>query len=132
MLAYDAAHAVARVVVGRGHTVVLECTYARTEQRASLLEALADTPETPLWAVELFVSPDEAVQRFRQRHDATDLDERLVRDRAARFPYSDQPLRLPSSAAGPDELARQVSEWWRRRPAGLRREDWAASGRGWD
>lgn len=36
MLAYDAAHAVARVLLERGQTVVLECTYSRLEQRLSL------------------------------------------------------------------------------------------------
>jgi len=132
MFAYEAAHAVARLVVGRGETVVLECTYARIEQRASLLAALAETPATPLWAVEFFVTPDEAVRRFRERHEATDLDERLVRERAARFPYSDQPLRVDSAAAAPGELARQITDWWRRRPEELHRETWAATGRGWD
>jgi predicted kinase len=37
MLAYDGAHALARVLLERGHTPVLECTYARREQRASLI-----------------------------------------------------------------------------------------------
>jgi hypothetical protein len=41
-----------------GVTTVLECTYARREQRLSLLEALLDVPAAPLWVVEFFISPD--------------------------------------------------------------------------
>ena len=59
----------------------------------------------PLWVVELFVSPDVAVQRFLARQQATDLDDRLVRERAEAFPYSDDALRLTSSAAAPGDLA---------------------------
>ncbi len=51
MLAYDAAHVLGRLLVERGVTTVLECTYARREQRVSLLEALADKPAAPLWVV---------------------------------------------------------------------------------
>ncbi len=52
MLAYDAAHALARLLLKRGRTPLLECTYSRREQRASLLRELADQP-APLWVVEL-------------------------------------------------------------------------------
>jgi adenylate kinase family enzyme len=109
MLAYDAAHAVARVAWARDRTPVLECTYARLEQRASLVMALADIPEAPLWVVELVVTPEEAVERFRGRAQATDLDERLVRERAKAFPYSEDALRIESATAAPGELARQIS-----------------------
>jgi predicted kinase len=44
MLAYDAAHALARLLLDRGRTPVLECTYSRREQRASLLRELAERP----------------------------------------------------------------------------------------
>lgn len=132
MLAYDAAHLLARMCLDRGRTVVLECTYARREQRSSLLAALADVPEAPVRVVELFVSPDDAVQRFRQRRQATDLDEALVRERATAFPYFDQALRLTSSAAPPDVLARDVSEWLGQDPPSVQRRHWADAGRGWD
>jgi predicted kinase len=132
MLAYDATHAIARLLLGRGITAVLECTYARVEQRASLVSALADLPAAPVWVVECFVSPDEAVRRFRQRRQATDLDEHLVRERAEAFPYSPNALRLESSAAAPEALARHVAEWLRRAPPSVDRDSWAAAGRGWD
>jgi predicted kinase len=132
MLAYDAAHLLARMLLNRGITTVLECTYARLEQRASLLKALADIPAAPLWVVEFFISPDDAVQRFGQRHQATDLDERLVRERAEAFPYFGQAFRLMSSAATPDALARDIAEWLRHDPQPVQRDLWAEAGRGWD
>jgi predicted kinase len=132
MLAYDAAHVLARTLVERGQTAILECTYARLEQRASLLKAMADIPAAPLWVVEFFVSPDDAVQRFRRRHQATDLDEELVRERVENFPYSDQALRLVSAAAAPDDLANQITTWLRHRPGSVERDLWVEVGRGWD
>lgn len=132
MLAYDAAHVLTRMLVERGQTAILECTYARLEQRVSLLKAMADLPAAPKWVVELFVTPDDAVERFRQRHQATDLDEELVRERAATFPYSDQALRLVTSAAASDVLANQISTWLRRRPSSVDLDRWVEAGRGWD
>jgi predicted kinase len=131
MLAYDAAHAVARTVLESGATPVLECTYARVDQRASLVRALADQPEAPLWVVELSVTPDEAVRRFRDRDQATDLDEALLRERVEAFPYSDMALLLDSSSPA-QELAGRVNTWLQGEPPPVRREAWVASGRGWD
>jgi predicted kinase len=132
MLAYDAAHVVARLLLEHGRTPVLECTYSRRQQRASLLRAIADVPEAPLWVVEFFVSPDDAVDCFRRREQPTDLDERLVRERAETFPYSTQAHRLVSTAATPDDLAREVASWLRQGPGPVQREVWAAAGKGWD
>jgi predicted kinase len=132
MLAYDAAHFLARMFLERGRTVVLECTYARLQQRVSLVEALSDVPEAPLWVVEFFISPDDAVSRFRQRDEATDLDERLVRERAEAFPYSNQALSLTSSASAPLDLAREVTAWLQHQPQPVQRDVWAEAGRGWD
>jgi len=81
MLGYDAAHLLARMLLDRGQMPVLECTYSRRQQRASLLQAFADTPDTPLWVVEVVVSPDDAVLRFQRRPQATDRHERLVHKR---------------------------------------------------
>jgi predicted kinase len=131
-LAYDAAHALARVLLKRGVTTVLECTYARREQRLSLLAALADLPAAPLWVVELVITPDDAVRRFKQRQQATDLDEDSVRERAEAFPYFGQALRLRSSTASPDTLAREVSGWLRQQPPSVQRDLWAEAGRSWD
>jgi predicted kinase len=132
MLAYDATHALALLLLERGHTPVLECTYARREQRASLVKAMADTSAAPLWVVEFFLSPDDAVQRFRRRDQATDLDEELVRERAEAFPYSGQALRIESSAAAPEEQAHQIATWLERQPASVERDRWVEAGRGWD
>jgi predicted kinase len=132
MLAYDAAHLLARMLLKSGRTVVLECTYARLEQRVSLVEALSDVPEAPLWVVEFFISPDDAVSRFRQRDEATDLDERLVHERAEAFPYSNHALSLRSSASAPFDLAREITEWMQHQPQPVQRDVWAKAGRGWD
>jgi predicted kinase len=131
MLAYDAAHELAHLLLDRGHTPVLECTYARREQRASLVKAMADMPAAPLWVVEIQISPDDAVQRFGNRDEATDLDERLVRERAETFPYSDQALRIESSAATPEEQAHRIATWLEQRPASVERDRWAEAGRSW-
>lgn len=132
MLAYDGAHLLARMLFERGLTPMLECTYSRLEQRASLLKTMADCPTAPVWVVEFFVSPDDAVQRFRRRHQATDLDEELVRERAETFPYSDQALRVVSSAAAPDDLARQITTWLGHQPESIQPDVWAEAGKGWD
>ena len=132
MLAYDAAHVLARLLLQRGETVLLECTYARVEQRMSLLQALAGEPAAPLRVVEFFVPADEAVRRFRQRQQATDLDEALVRERAESFPYWPHALRLPSLEAAPVDLAAQIAAWLRHRPASAQPDLWAQAGRDWD
>ncbi|WP_158607534.1 AAA family ATPase [Flexivirga caeni] len=131
MLAYDAAHAVARALLDRGHTPILECTYSRRTQRAALVQAIADLPATPLWVVEFSVSPDEAVRRFRQSaaHRATDLTEHLVRERAATFPYTDRALRLRDDDASPATRAREISGWIHREPDPVDRNTWAAAGK---
>ncbi|PWU43187.1 hypothetical protein DLJ46_32610 [Micromonospora globispora] len=130
MRAYDGAHLLARMFVDRGETVFLECTYARRDQRASLLEALADS-SAPLWIVEFFVTPDEAVTRFRERCQATDLDEEIVRERADAFPYSDQALRVESSFGTPEEHARRVITWLQQGPRPVDQDVWAQAGRDW-
>lgn len=130
MRTYDAAHLLARMFVNRGEFVFLECTYARRDQRASLLEALACS-SAPLWVVEFFVTPDEAVSRFRERRQATDLDETLVRERAAEFPYFDEALRMESSSGTPAEHARSIIAWLQQGPRPVDQDVWTRTGRGW-
>ncbi|MFG2048271.1 AAA family ATPase [Micromonospora sp. NPDC048935] len=130
MRAYDGAHLLARMFVERGETVFLECTYARRDQRTSLLEALAGS-SAPLWIVEFFVSPDEAATRFRERCQATDLDEGTVRERAQAFPYSDQALRVDSSLGTPEDHARHITTWLRQGPRPVDQDVWAQAGRDW-
>jgi len=132
MLAYDAAHELARMFVERGKTPVLECTYSRREQRISLVSAMARTPAAPLWIVELEVGPERAVERWHQRDQPRDLTEHLVRERAATFPYSDHALRLNTSTSVPNELALQILSWLGHGPRSVPREVWAAEGNDWD
>jgi predicted kinase len=131
MHAYDGAHLLARMFVDRGETVVLECTYARRDQRASLLEASAGSSAPP-WVVEFFVTPDEAARRFRERHQATDLDEALVRERAEAFPYFDEALRMDSSSGTPEEHAQSIITWLQQGPRPVDQEAWTRTGRGWN
>jgi hypothetical protein len=129
LLGYDAAHALARTLVLRNYTAILECTYARREQRASLLEAMSTVPCCAVGVVELVISPDEAVRRFRQRREATDLDEASVRERVENFPYWDTSLRLHASEAAPRVLANQLVRWWRRGPVSADWSQWVEAGR---
>ncbi|MBQ1011091.1 AAA family ATPase [Micromonospora sp. M51] len=128
--AYAGAHLLARMFVDGGETVVLECTYARGDQRASLVEALAGSA-APLWVVEFFVTPDEAVSRFRGRPQATDLDEALVRERAEAFPYFDDALRMESSSGSPEDHVQSIVTWLRQDPRPVDQDLWARTGRGW-
>lgn len=132
MLGYDAVHLLARMLLDQGQMPVLECTYSRRQQRASLLQVIANTPDPPLWVVEVAVSPDDAVLRFQRRHQATDLDERLVHEPAMTFPYSDQALRLAFATAAPDNLAQQITAWLRLQPEPVDRTRWAEAGKAWD
>ncbi|MFG1840429.1 AAA family ATPase [Micromonospora sp. NPDC049175] len=131
MHAYAGAHLLARMLVDGGETVVLECTYARRDQRASLREAFVGSA-APLWVVEFLVTPDEAVRRFRERHQATDLDETLVRERAEAFPYFDGALRVESSSEAPEEHAQRIITWLRQGPRPVDRDAWVRSGRAWN
>jgi predicted kinase len=126
--AYDAAHALARRFVDTGGTVVLTCTYARRDQRASLAAALAGS-SAPLWVVELEVTADEAVRRFRARTQETDLDEELVRERVDRFPYSETALRIRSADRTPDEHARSIDAWLDGSPTPVDPAAWSRAGR---
>jgi predicted kinase len=132
MLAYDAAHFVARTILESGRTAVLECTYARREQRASLLAAIAGSPVPRLWVVEFFVTADDAVERFRGRDQATDLTEELVRERVEAFPYSELALRVDSVAKAPAEIASEIMTWIRQAPRPVPGEEWVAAGIEWD
>ncbi|MEU4421103.1 AAA family ATPase [Actinoplanes sp. NPDC024001] len=131
MRAYDAAHLLTRMFTDRGETVVLECTYARRDQRASLAAALAGSA-APLLVVEFFVTPGEAVHRFRQRDQATDLDEALVRERAEAFPYCAEALRVDSAAGTPEEHAKSVIAWLEQDPQPVDPQAWTRAGRGWN
>lgn len=53
-------------------------------------EAMMIVASSPLWVVEFVVTADEAVRRFRERHEATDLDEAAVRERVDNFSYWDK------------------------------------------
>lgn len=131
MLAYDAAHVLACILVERGHTVILECTYARQEQRASLVEAMTAIPSSPLWVLEFGVAADEAVRRFRLRREATDLDEASLRERVDNYPYWDGAFGVTSSTSGPTVLADRINTWLQGMPQSHDRAGWADAGRPW-
>ena len=59
LLGYEAAHRLVRLLLERGVPPVLECTYARRDQRTALVAALPEG--TPVHLVELVVSPEEAL-----------------------------------------------------------------------
>ena len=132
MLAYDAAHELARMFVERGTMGVLECTYSRREQRTSLVAAMASLPSAPWWVVEFEVGPEQAVERWHQRAQPADLTEHLVRKRAVTFPYSPRSLRLNTSVATPTELVGQIVSWLDGQPSSVCRAAWAAEGNEWD
>lgn len=120
---YAAAHVLARLQLEQGRSPVLECTYARRDQRASLVEAL---PDVPLHVVELHVTADEAVARFRSRTQQTDLDEGSLRERVEAFPYSDGALGLTSGP--PEDLARLLAAWLASGPPPVDAEAWVSRG----
>lgn len=130
MCAYDRAHLLARMFVDRGETAVLECTYARHDQRASLVDALVGS-FSPLWVIEFFVTPDEAVGRSRGRSQATDLDDEMVRERAEAFPYSDEAFRVVSSTTDPEDHASAIAAWLKQDPRPVDQESWVQVGRDW-
>jgi predicted kinase len=130
LLAYDGAHLLA-AMLAKTRTVVLECTYARTEQRASLRDALASI-NVPVWVIEFHVSPDEAVRRFLSRDQQTDLDEAAVRERVEEFPYSDEIRGVESASATPSEHGRDLEEWLRAAPPVTDLQGWCTAGRSWN
>lgn len=83
--------------------------------------------------VELVISPDEAVERFRQRREATDLDETALRERVENYPYWEGAYRIDScSAGGPHTLADQIVAWRQGDPAPSDWIEWIERGRSWD
>ena len=122
--AYGAAHLMARRVLDSGRQPYLECTYARRDQRASLVEVLADVP---LHVVELHVTADEAAARFAQRDQVTDLTEESLREKVEGFPWSEQALRLEPGP--PTELAWRVLQWLETGPEPIEPGAWVEQGR---
>lgn len=122
--AYGAAHVVVRGLLAQGRSPVLECTYARRDQRASLVDAL---PDEPLHVVELHVTAEGALARFRERDQGSDLDEESLRERVDAFPYGVDALAL--TAGTPEEMAWQVLAWLAEEPAPLDPDAWVRRGR---
>lgn len=131
MRAYDGAHLLARMFLDMEEVVVLECTYARRDQRASLVNALAGSTAA-MWVVEFLVSGDEAVDRFRARRQVTDLDDELVRERVDSFPYSDEALHIVSSSGTTEDHVRTILSSLQQGGDPIDREAWVRAGRGWN
>jgi len=126
LLAYDAAHALARSVFDHGRTPILECTYARREQRAGVVNAFEDAT---LYVVELVISAEDALPRFLGRDQQTDLDERSLRAKVESFPYTPDALRLDPGT--PDEHAHRIQAWLEEKPPSIDRDRWVANGLAW-
>ena len=128
MLAYDAAHAVARMLVDAGRTPVLECTYARRDQRAGLVAALPAS--VPLRVVELRISPTDAVRRSGQRtRPPTSTPTACAR--RSRLPCT-ATRRLPagSTSGTPSELVALIVAWLADAPP-VDRDRWVGAGLDW-
>jgi len=126
MLAYEAAHALARAIFDHGHIPILECTYARRDQRASLANAFDDAA---LHLVEFVITAEQALPRFRSRDQETDLDEQSLRAKVESFPYTPDALRLDPSTPG--DHARQIQAWLNADPSAIDRDRWVANGLAW-
>ena len=98
-LAYWAMHRMAVVLLRLGRSVLLDSTYARTEQRKDV-EGIACHTGARLYVVECSVGPQDAVFRFRHRpagHAALDLTTQRVDALARGFPYCFVGLHLDTS-----------------------------------
>jgi predicted kinase len=131
LLGYEASHALVRTILDNGRDCIIECTYARRDQRTSLRSALAGLYTSPLRVAEISVSAEEAVARFRGRRAATDLDESSLRERVVNYPFWDGALQLESGVAAPEEMARQVAGWLERSPEPVDVDAWTQAGRAW-
>jgi predicted kinase len=88
-LGYRAMHLIGEYLLGSNCDVIFDATYSRVEPRREV-ESLAMLLSVPLYLVELQVSPDVAVARFKNRtsHPASDLSEERVREIAQFYRYS--------------------------------------------
>lgn len=132
LLAYRAAHDLTATFLGAGLDVVLECTYARREQRQSLLDAVEADGPWRLRVAEFAVTPDVALARFRARDEGTDLDEESLRERVGSFPFWSGATAWDASDADVAGLARAVWDWSRAAPADVDPDAWVRAGRGWN
>jgi predicted kinase len=130
MRAYDGAHLLARMLIDQGDAVLLECTYARRDQRAGLVKALNGSGAL-LRVVEFVVSPEEAATRFRARTQITDLDDESLRERVEGFAYCAEAFRVVSAQGTPDDHARSVLAWLGHEPPAVDQDAWVEAGRGW-
>lgn len=131
LLAYDAAHSLVRTLLQHHRSCLLECTYARRDQRASLSRALAGFAAPPLHLVELRVSADDALARFGSRRDATDLDEVTLRERVENYPYWTGAQQLPSGSGTPEALAQRTVSLLAQSALAVDARDWTDAGRAW-
>jgi predicted kinase len=130
-LAYEAAHSLVGTLLQHDRSCVLECTYARRDQRASLSRALAGFAAPPLHLVELTVTTDDALARFGSRHDATDLDEVSLRERVENYPYWTGAHQLQSGSGTPETLAQRIVSLMARSALAVDARDWTNAGRAW-
>lgn len=100
-VAYRAMHFAARLLLERGHDVIIDGTYGRYQQRREL-EGVAEATQVPLFLIQCQVSPQTAVGRFKQRaesHPAIDLTDERVALLAESYPYCSAGLLLATTAS---------------------------------
>jgi hypothetical protein len=86
-------------------------------------------PSASVRVIEFALTPEEAARRFRASpaHQATDLTEQLVRERAATYPYSDDALHLQSQSAPPETLAIQAMDCLQEQPEPIDLDRWVGA-----
>jgi predicted kinase len=94
-VAYRAMHFAAELLVGRGQSVILDAPYGRSEDRRDLEQVVA-REGAPWFLIECRVSPQVAVDRFRERERGprVDLTEERVDELVCAFRYCGRGLLL--------------------------------------
>jgi adenylate kinase family enzyme len=127
LLAYQIVARAIRPVLDQHRSAVLDCTYSRRVVREQVVANILESDR--LVVVELRVSPEVALARFRGRgkHEAIDLTEQIVRDRALNYPYGSATAML-SGELPPARLREEVLAVIEHGPD-LDRNRWVDSGR---
>ena len=87
-IAYRTMHLAAEMLLGAGHSVILDATYMPVEHRLEL-EGIAEFTGSPIFIIECRVSPETAIVRFgmRAQHAAVDLTPSRVHWLSAHYPF---------------------------------------------
>lgn len=102
-VAYRAMHFAAELLVGGGQSVILDAPYGHRQDRQEL-EAIVSRAGARLFLIECQVSPEVALERFRQRERGPrmDLTEERVTELVRAFRYGGQGLLLDTGSLDRD------------------------------